>query len=56
MLSEKTPVLELAPMAGITDWPFRVLCNLQGADELVTEMISAMGLIQAPRSSRAYRQ
>lgn len=56
MLSEKTPVLELAPMAGITDWPFRVLCKQQGADELVTEMISAMGLIQAPRSSRAYRQ
>lgn len=43
-------------MAGITDWPFRLLCKQQGADELVTEMISAMGLIQAPRSSRAYQQ
>lgn len=43
-------------MAGITDWPFRLLCKEQGADELVTEMISAMGLVQAPQSSRAYRQ
>ena len=43
-------------MAGITDWPFRLLCKEQGADELVTEMISAMGLIQAPRTSRAYQQ
>ncbi|MDD4080309.1 MAG: tRNA-dihydrouridine synthase [Eubacteriales bacterium] len=56
MNNDKTPVLMLAPMAGITDWPFRVLCRRQGADELVTEMISAMGLIQAPKSSRAYRQ
>lgn len=43
-------------MAGITDWPFRLLCKRQGAEELVTEMISAMGLIQAPRSSRTYQQ
>ena len=56
MSRNKTPVLILAPMAGITDWPFRLLCRRQGADELVTEMISAMGLTQAPRGSRVYRQ
>lgn len=56
VMNEKAPVLILAPMAGITDWPFRLLCKRQGADELVTEMISAMGLMQAPGSSRTYRQ
>ncbi|NLG58114.1 MAG: tRNA dihydrouridine synthase DusB [Clostridiales bacterium] len=53
--NNQSPILILAPMAGITDWPFRLLCKRQGADELVTEMISAMGLLQAPKSSRAYR-
>ena len=38
------PVL-LAPMAGITDLPFRVLCKEQGADLLVSEMVSAKGLL-----------
>lgn len=45
----------LAPLAGITDWPFRLLCQERGADVCVTEMISAMGLIMAPRKSRAYQ-
>ena len=36
--------LFLAPMAGITDLPFRLLCREQGADVLVTEMISAKAL------------
>lgn len=39
----KMPVI-LAPMAGITDLPFRLLCKEQGADVLVTEMISAKAL------------
>ena len=47
--------LVLAPMAGITDWPFRLRCLRQGAGETVSEMISAMGLIQAPRHSAAYQ-
>ena len=34
----------LAPMAGITDLPFRILCKEQGADVMVTEMISAKAL------------
>lgn len=37
------PVI-LAPMAGITDLPFRLLCKEQGADVMVTEMISAKAL------------
>lgn len=34
----------LAPMAGITDLPFRVLCKELGADLLYSEMLSATGL------------
>ena len=29
----------LAPMAGVTDLPFRILCKEQGADIMVTEMV-----------------
>ncbi len=47
--------LFLAPMAGITDFPMRLLCKEQGCDVCTTEMISAQGLITAPRKSRAYR-
>ena len=31
-------------MAGVTDLPFRILCKEQGADVMVTEMVSAKGL------------
>jgi len=34
----------LAPMAGVTDLPFRVLCKEQGAGLTCTEMISAKGM------------
>lgn len=34
----------LAPMAGITDMPFRVLCKEQGCGLVYTEMVSAKGL------------
>ena len=34
----------LGPMAGVTDLPFRILCKEQGADVMVTEMVSAKGL------------
>lgn len=37
------PVM-LAPMAGVTDLPFRVLCKRMGADMTCTEMVSAKGL------------
>ena len=35
----------LAPMAGITDLPFRVLCKEQGCDIVYTEMVSAKGML-----------
>ncbi|MFA6322631.1 MAG: tRNA-dihydrouridine synthase [Candidatus Buchananbacteria bacterium] len=38
------PILALAPMAGISDSPFRQLCKSFGADVLYTEMISADAL------------
>lgn len=34
----------LAPMAGVTDKPFRILCKEQGCGLLYTEMISAKGI------------
>jgi tRNA-dihydrouridine synthase B len=37
--------LYLAPMAGITDMPFRIICKQMGADVLMTEMISTRGLV-----------
>lgn len=36
--------LILAPMAGVTDLPFRLLCKEQGAGLLCTEMISAKAI------------
>ena len=33
--------LILAPMAGVTDLPFRLLCKEQGAGLLCMEMVSA---------------
>ncbi|MCD7825988.1 MAG: tRNA dihydrouridine synthase DusB [Clostridiaceae bacterium] len=36
--------LVLAPMAGVTDLPFRILCKEQGADLVYTEMISAKAI------------
>ena len=36
--------LVLAPMAGVTDLPFRLLCKEQGADLVYTEMISAKAI------------
>lgn len=37
--------LVLAPMAGVTDLPFRLLCKEQGADLIYTEMVSAKGIL-----------
>jgi len=34
----------LAPMAGVSDLPFRLLCREQGAELAVTEMVSAKAL------------
>ncbi|HBM80825.1 MAG TPA: tRNA dihydrouridine synthase DusB, partial [Clostridiaceae bacterium] len=34
----------LAPMAGVTDKPFRILCREMGCGFVYTEMISSKGL------------
>ena len=44
------PVI-LAPMAGVTDLPFRLLCKEQGADVVMTEMISAKALYYGNRNT-----
>lgn len=36
--------LILAPMAGISDFPFRSICRAYGADIVYTEMVSAKGI------------
>ena len=43
--------LALAPMAGVTDLPYRLLCKEQGAGMMCTEMVSAKGLYYGNRKS-----
>lgn len=45
--------IRLAPLAGVTDWPFRILCFEQGCDCAYTEMVSAMGYLCAPKGQPA---
>lgn len=51
-----TPVV-LSPMAGVTNWPFRVLCEQYGPDGLyVAEMITARALVaKNPKALRLCR-
>ncbi len=44
----------LAPLAGVTDRSFRVLCREAGASLAVTEMVSADGLVQGSERSSRY--
>lgn len=44
----------LAPMAGITNLPFRTIARGFGCDLVFTEMISAMGLVQGTVKSYRY--
>ncbi len=41
----ETPIF-LAPMAGVTDYPFRILCNEMGAGVVYSEFVSADGIIR----------
>ena len=43
----------LAPMAGVTDLPFRLLCKEQGAGLLCMEMVSAKALQYRNRNTKA---
>lgn len=46
--------LILAPLAGITDTTFRLLCRENGADVVLTEMASAKGLLMQPERTRRF--
>ncbi len=48
--------LYLAPMAGVTDLVFRGICKELGADVMVTEFVSAEGIIQADDRTRKYTE
>ena len=45
--------LILAPMAGVTDLPFRLLCKRMGADLLCMEMVSAKAIHYRNRNTEA---
>ena len=49
---EITPPLALAPMAGVTDKPFRLLCKRMGAGLAVSEMTTAQPNLWHTRKSR----
>ncbi len=44
--------LILAPMAGVTDLPFRMLCKEQGCGLLYTEMVSAKAILYKNRNTK----
>jgi tRNA-dihydrouridine synthase B len=46
--------LWLAPLAGLTDRAFRILCRRAGADVVVSEMVSADGLLHDSRRTFEY--
>jgi tRNA-dihydrouridine synthase B len=48
--------LYLAPMAGVTDVIFRQICKELGADVMVTEFVSAEGIMQADERTRKYTE
>lgn len=48
--------LYLAPMAGVTDSVFRGLCKELGADVMVTEFVSAEGIMVADQRTRHYTE
>ncbi len=52
----RTFSLYLAPMAGVTDAIFRVLCRELGADVVETEFVSAEGVLQAWQRTKRYVQ
>lgn len=48
--------LILAPMAGVTDLPFRLLCKEQGCDILYTEMVSAKAILYQNKNTEPLMQ
>ena len=47
------PIIALAPMCGVTDLPFRLICHKYGADVVYTEMIMVQAL--AYKSQKALK-
>ena len=45
----------LAPMAGVTDLPFRLLCKENGAGMVCTEMVSAKAISFRNKNTEALR-
>ncbi len=48
------PPLFLAPMAGYTDWPFRILCRRMGAAMTFTEMVTSDGIVRGSPQTMHY--
>src|SRR5258706_2495560 len=46
------PRVVLAPMAGVTTYPFRAICRRYGAGLYVSEMITARGYVEGHRKTR----
>ena len=44
----------LAPMAGVTDLPFRKICRRYGAGLVYSEMVSAKGLYYNDKKTRRF--
>lgn len=54
LLRDRRTPLYLAPQAGVSESPFRRLCRRFGADVVVSEFVSAKGLVRNPERSREY--
>ena len=46
-----SPPVVLAPMAGVTNYPFRALCRRFGAALYVSEMVTARALVEGARKA-----
>ena len=44
--------IALAPMAGVTDLPFRLLCKEQGCGLMCTEMVSAKAILYKNKNTK----
>ena len=49
---EVSPPVVLAPMAGVTNYPFRSLCRRYGAALYVSEMVTARALVEGAAKAR----
>lgn len=48
--SKQRPWVGLSPMAGYTDSPLRQICRQMGADFVITELVSAEGIVHTRKS------